>query len=70
MKTSIPRHAYGLGRAAARHAKQRSRGASRTRETDARDAFPDREEDAMEYDSIVRDFAQAHREALDAEDYN
>jgi hypothetical protein len=70
MKTSISRHAQGLGHAAARHAKQRLRGSSRTRRTDAKDTFPDREEDAMEYDSIARDFAQAHREALDADDYN
>jgi len=70
MKTSISRHAKGWGHAAARHAKQRSRGASRTRRTDAKETFPEREEDAMGYDSIARDFAQAHREALDAEDYN
>jgi len=70
MKTSTSRHAKGLGHTAARHAKQRSKGASRTRGTDAMDTFPDREEDAMEYDSIAREFARVHREALDAEDYN
>lgn len=70
MKTTIHRTARAVTPVVARDARRRLEATLQTLRLEAPDIFSDREEDAVEYDSIVRDFAIAHDEAFSGERYN
>jgi hypothetical protein len=68
MKTSS--HPTARTAKLAKPAQRRLEALLRAMPHDPQDVFSDREEDAVEYDSIVRDFANACDEALSAARYN